>query len=58
MFCRAVADECLTHSDDPWNQTAADNPEWLMRFKRDVGLLPQDSGPGLGLGYFVAPRPR
>ncbi|KAL3959210.1 hypothetical protein ACCO45_007372 [Purpureocillium lilacinum] len=44
--------------DDPWNQTAADNPEWLMRFKRDVGLLPQESGPGLGLGYFVAPRPR
>ncbi|UNI19577.1 hypothetical protein JDV02_005755 [Purpureocillium takamizusanense] len=44
--------------DDPWNQTAADNPEWLMRFKRDVGLLPQESGPGLGLGYFAAPRHR
>jgi hypothetical protein len=35
-------------SDDPWNQTAADNAEWLLRFKRDVGILPADSGPGLG----------
>ena len=33
--------------DDPWNQTAADNAEWLVRFKRDVGLLPNDAGPGL-----------
>ncbi|RFU25939.1 hypothetical protein B7463_g10400, partial [Scytalidium lignicola] len=33
--------------DDPWNQTAADNAEWLIRFKRDVGLLPSASGPGL-----------
>ncbi|CAD6445734.1 483e574b-060e-4d69-a6b5-c9bd24553dc6 [Sclerotinia trifoliorum] len=33
--------------DDPWNQTAADNAEWLMRFKRDAGLSPQESGPGL-----------
>ena len=32
-------------SDDPWNQTAADNAEWLLRFKRDAGIL--DSGPGL-----------
>lgn len=24
--------------DDPWNQTAADHPEWLASFKRDVGL--------------------
>lgn len=37
-----------TTSDDPWNQTAADNFEWLQRFKRDVGILPADSGPGLG----------
>jgi len=35
--------------DDPWNQTAADNAEWLIRFKRDVGLLPADEGPGLPL---------
>ncbi|KAI0097426.1 hypothetical protein F4776DRAFT_651146 [Hypoxylon sp. NC0597] len=34
--------------DDPWNQTAADNFEWLQRFKRDVGILPAESGPGLG----------
>jgi len=33
--------------DDPWNQTAADNEEWLTRFKRDCGLLPASSGPGL-----------
>ncbi|KAH8597194.1 hypothetical protein B0O99DRAFT_540804 [Bisporella sp. PMI_857] len=33
--------------DDPWNQTAADNAEWLTRFKRDVGILPATSGPGL-----------
>ncbi|KAJ1333248.1 homeobox domain-containing protein [Microdochium nivale] len=33
--------------DDPWNQTAADNVEWLHRFKREAGLLPADSGPGL-----------
>ncbi|EWZ02784.1 hypothetical protein FOYG_02008 [Fusarium oxysporum NRRL 32931] len=33
--------------DDPWNQTAADNAEWLLRFKRDVGIL--SSGPGLSL---------
>ncbi|KAH7129541.1 hypothetical protein B0J13DRAFT_453524 [Dactylonectria estremocensis] len=25
--------------DDPWNQTPADNAEWLNEFKRDVGLL-------------------
>ncbi|KAM3088387.1 hypothetical protein ACMFMG_000032 [Clarireedia jacksonii] len=36
--------------DDPWNQTAADNAEWLLRFKRDVGLAPADSGPGLTAG--------
>ncbi|KAE8452703.1 hypothetical protein EG329_013962 [Mollisiaceae sp. DMI_Dod_QoI] len=35
--------------DDPWNQTAADNAEWLMRFKRDVGLAQKEDGPGLPL---------
>lgn len=34
-------------SDDPWNQTAADNAEWLQRFKRDAGILQAESGPGL-----------
>ncbi|KAI5459627.1 hypothetical protein BGZ63DRAFT_360433 [Mariannaea sp. PMI_226] len=30
---------CIIYDDDdPWNQTAADNPEWLSRFKLDVGL--------------------
>ena len=36
--------------DDPWNQTAADNAEWLIRFKRNVGLAPATTGPGLPLG--------
>ncbi|CAK7221029.1 hypothetical protein SCUCBS95973_004357 [Sporothrix curviconia] len=39
----------LYDDDDPWNQTAADNAEWLMRFKRDVGILPAEDGPGLPL---------
>ncbi|KAI0206394.1 hypothetical protein F4808DRAFT_118067 [Astrocystis sublimbata] len=34
--------------DDPFNQTAADNAEWLQRFKIDAGILPPGSGPGLG----------
>ncbi|KAK2057291.1 homeobox and C2H2 transcription factor [Colletotrichum caudatum] len=25
--------------DDPWNQTPADNPDWLRDFKREVGIL-------------------
>jgi hypothetical protein len=33
-------------SDDPWNQTAADNAEWLLRFKRSIGLV-NDNGPEL-----------
>ncbi|KAI0419204.1 hypothetical protein F5X98DRAFT_335534 [Xylaria grammica] len=35
--------------DDPFNQTAADNAEWLQRFKIDAGILPPQSGPGLGV---------
>ncbi|KAI1150859.1 hypothetical protein F4825DRAFT_388557 [Nemania diffusa] len=35
--------------DDPFNQTAADNAEWLQRFKVDAGILPAESGPGLGV---------
>ncbi|KAK3956224.1 hypothetical protein QBC32DRAFT_157034 [Pseudoneurospora amorphoporcata] len=37
----------LYQDDDPWNQTAADNAEWLRRFKRDVGILTHSSLPGL-----------
>ncbi|AEO55367.1 C2H2 transcription factor [Thermothelomyces thermophilus ATCC 42464] len=37
----------IYEDDDPWNQTAADNFEWLRRFKRDVGLLTDPSLPGL-----------
>ncbi|KAJ4232997.1 hypothetical protein NW759_001780 [Fusarium solani] len=46
-FQHVPTDEELQHQarcilyddDDPWNQTAADNPEWLLRFKLDVGLI-------------------
>lgn len=34
-------------SDDPLNHTAADNAEWLLRFKRSVGILPAADGDGL-----------
>lgn len=37
---RSYLNNLLTlHSDDPWNQTAADNAQWLRQFKRDVGIL-------------------
>ncbi|GKT45591.1 homeobox protein 4 [Colletotrichum spaethianum] len=39
----------LYNDDDPWNQTAADNAEWLLRFKRDCGII-RDPGPGLPPG--------
>lgn len=29
-----------SRSDDPLNRTAADNAEWLLRFKRAMGILP------------------
>lgn len=53
--CHVPSDEEIQHQarwivyedDDPWNQTAADNFEWLRRFKRDVGLLTDPSLPGL-----------
>ena len=32
-------------SDDPWNQTAADNAQWLRQFKRDVGILNEPNDP-------------
>lgn len=34
-------------SDDPLNRTAADNAEWLLRFKRSAGILPATDGNGL-----------
>ncbi|RFU75198.1 homeo [Trichoderma arundinaceum] len=40
--------------DDPWNQTAADNAEWLARFKRDAGLI---SDGERGLAPVGPPRP-
>ncbi|KAH8680782.1 hypothetical protein BX600DRAFT_445056 [Xylariales sp. PMI_506] len=55
--CHVPTDKELQHQarwivyddDDPWNQTAADNVEWLQRFKREAGILPPESGPGLPL---------
>ncbi|KAH6633789.1 hypothetical protein C7974DRAFT_393474 [Boeremia exigua] len=29
----------MYESDDPWNQTVADQPEWLRRFKKGVGII-------------------
>ncbi|KAK3687672.1 hypothetical protein B0T22DRAFT_439276 [Podospora appendiculata] len=40
----------LYDDDDPWNQTPADNAEWLCRFKREVGILTDKSIPGLTEG--------
>lgn len=50
----------LYESDDTWNQTAADNPEWLDLFKKAHGLGPTRLAPeeqvymvddlGIGLG--------
>jgi hypothetical protein len=31
-------DFCDPLSDNPWNQTPADNLDWLEEFKRSVGL--------------------
>ncbi|KPM37918.1 hypothetical protein AK830_g8635 [Neonectria ditissima] len=31
----------LFDDDDPWNQTVADNAEWLQQFKVDVGISKQ-----------------
>ncbi|KAF7556704.1 hypothetical protein G7Z17_g1220 [Cylindrodendrum hubeiense] len=36
----------LFDSDDLWNQTAADNEQWLRRFKRDVGIISAEPTPG------------
>ncbi|CAH0055648.1 unnamed protein product [Clonostachys solani] len=33
----------MFQDDDPWNQTPADNPYWLLDFKREVGLQTDDS---------------
>lgn len=40
----------IFYDDDPCNQTAADNVEWLQRFKRDVGII-KEAGAGLPRGY-------
>ncbi|KAF6833952.1 C2H2 type zinc finger domain-containing protein [Colletotrichum plurivorum] len=50
--CHVPSDQELQHQarfivfedGDPWNQTSADNSEWLRRFKRDVGI-PTDPDP-------------
>jgi hypothetical protein len=43
--------DITANSDDPWNQTAADNAEWLRRFKRQTGILTDETLPGLPDGY-------
>ena len=37
----------IYNNDDPWNQTAVDNAEWLLRFKRSNGLASPEDGPGM-----------
>ncbi|KAI5926485.1 hypothetical protein F4810DRAFT_654606 [Camillea tinctor] len=37
----------MYEDDDPWNQTPADNPNWLRQFKHDVGLLDRDPASSL-----------
>jgi len=37
----------IYNDDDPWNQTAVDNAEWLLRFKRSNGLASPEDGPGM-----------
>ncbi|KAM0490132.1 hypothetical protein ACHAP8_011858 [Fusarium lateritium] len=42
-ICHVPSDEELRHQarcfDDPWNQTPADNAQWLDIFKREAGIL-------------------
>ncbi|RGP79042.1 hypothetical protein FLONG3_2948 [Fusarium longipes] len=46
-ICHVPSDEELRHharcllynDDDPWNQTPADNAQWLEMFKREVGII-------------------
>ncbi|KAI5460455.1 hypothetical protein BGZ63DRAFT_247283 [Mariannaea sp. PMI_226] len=33
----------MYNDEDPWNQTPADNEEWLQAFKRDAGILPSEA---------------
>jgi len=50
--CHVPSDEEIQHQarwimydgDDPWNQTPADFPNWLSRFKREVGIVANDEG--------------
>ncbi|PLB47801.1 hypothetical protein P170DRAFT_476475 [Aspergillus steynii IBT 23096] len=37
----------LYDSEDSWNQTVADNPEWLSDFRRQHLNKPQDTQPGI-----------
>jgi len=39
--------------DDPWHQTAADNPEWLNLFKKAHGIDSNTQGPGLNSQHEV-----
>lgn len=38
--------------DDPWNQTAADNPEWLNLFKKAHGIVNSIQVPGAFLSMY------
>lgn len=42
-------------SDDTWNQTPADRPEWLQRFKKDAGLVTDLPLPKEGSSFSLSP---
>ncbi|OQE25454.1 hypothetical protein PENSTE_c006G07938 [Penicillium steckii] len=43
---------CFVYGDeDPWNQTAADNPDWLQLFKDGMGLGPSISSVSNGASF-------
>ncbi|KAL1983323.1 hypothetical protein VTN96DRAFT_10464 [Rasamsonia emersonii] len=55
------ARQIIYGTDDPWNQTSADNPIWLSNLKRDCGLEPipgsdhnQLANPGMQQLYAAA----
>jgi len=60
----SVTDEMLQNEsrrilygdDDPWNQTSADNPEWLSLFKKAHGIDTQASAQGTLYNYYQFSR--
>lgn len=47
---QAEARKIIFQTDDPWNQTCADNPTWLAVLKRNAGLCDTPNATDLQLG--------